>query len=433
MMQRDEVYAGAVLDRHRAVLKQSHEHYDGKVLQFFGDGTLSIFSSSVSAVECAVQMQMDLQNAPQVPLRIGIHTGDITYDDTGAFGDGVNVASRVERLCIPGAVYITAKVYDDIKNHAWLRAAHLGSFALRNIISNVDIYAITSKGLPAPAPEEVRQSLGLPQVELEQDEVPFRRKKNLAAVLALFLGIMGVHRFYLGQRGKGIAFLTFFIIGVALSADTDLPVILPLAILAFVESVLLFAMPRGEFDLRYNKGAKELKKVKRIRRKAESRRPTQRDYSLQSRIRRVMEGGKKKFKARRFEEAIDEFDAVIEWAPENAEAHYYLASCFSMLGDKEDAFHHLSMAVYHGFSDYHRIATDPALIYLRAQPSYDAFVANNYKKPEALPAPKPDLLDSDRFDPNILDQIELLGDQLERGELSKQEFELQKKKILRGE
>ncbi|MBK8504733.1 MAG: hypothetical protein IPL46_22495 [Saprospiraceae bacterium] len=64
-----------------------------------------------------------------MPLRIGIHTGDITYDDTGAFGDGVNVTSRIERLCIPGAVYVSEKVYDDIKNHPWLAAMRAWEFS----------------------------------------------------------------------------------------------------------------------------------------------------------------------------------------------------------------------------------------------------------------------------------------------------------------
>ena len=99
IMQADESHARTILERHRQVIEETHKRYQGEILQYFGDGTLSVFDSAVSAVECAVDIQIDLRKEPEVPLRIGIHTGDISWDENGAFGDGVNVASRVENLC----------------------------------------------------------------------------------------------------------------------------------------------------------------------------------------------------------------------------------------------------------------------------------------------------------------------------------------------
>ena len=148
---------------------------------------LSIFSSAVDAVECAVAMQVALRQDPHVPLRIGIHTGDITYDDNGAFGDGVNITSRVEGLCVPGAVYLTGKVYDDIKNHPWLRAIRLGNFELHNISSSIDLYAVSNRDLALPSDAELitKSDHGAMQSHVAQTGY---KSKTVAWLLAFFSG-----------------------------------------------------------------------------------------------------------------------------------------------------------------------------------------------------------------------------------------------------
>ena len=136
--------------RHRELLIDLHKKYGGEVLQFFGDGTLSIFHSSVNAVECAVEMQIEYKKEPEVPVRIGIHVGDISYDGVDAFGDGLNVAARIEPICEPGGVFISERVFEDIRNHAWLQAIHVGNFQLKNIAGDTPLYAISSKGMALP-------------------------------------------------------------------------------------------------------------------------------------------------------------------------------------------------------------------------------------------------------------------------------------------
>ncbi|NND34645.1 MAG: NINE protein [Saprospiraceae bacterium] len=433
MMQDDESHAREVLQRHRSVLEQTHKSLGGNVLQYIGDGTLSIFNSAVAAVECAVAMQVELRQAPYVPLRIGIHTGDITYDENGAFGDGVNVSSRVERLCLPGAVYITEKVYDDIKNHAWLDAIRLGKFRLHNINSSIDLYAISSKDLTIPITEDLA---ALPEFA-EQSPVSTEtsnRKKGVAFVLALLFGILGVHRFYLGQRGKGIAYLAVFGVGLAAVIEGEALIMIVMAILGFVDAVLLLAMPQMEFDRKYNQITTKVrqKKVPK-RRRAEHPDFSRRARSKPSPLITYLKKGMKSLSAGRYQEAIKWFDKVLDLDQQNKEAHYYLACCFSLIKEEENAFVHLSLAVKNGFADFERIKQDINLYFLRAQPTYEAFVKNGYKLMKALPEPQPDLLSTDRFDPSVLDKIELLGDKLEKGELSDAEFQLEKQKILRGE
>ncbi len=150
LMHINEERAMALRARHRSILLAQHEKYGGEVLQFFGDGTLSIFHSSVNAVECSVAMQIEYKMEPEVPVRIGIHVGDISYDGMDAFGDGLNVASRIEPICEPGGVYISERVFEDIRNHAWLQAIHVGNFQLKNIAGETPLYAISSKGMALP-------------------------------------------------------------------------------------------------------------------------------------------------------------------------------------------------------------------------------------------------------------------------------------------
>ena len=107
LMQEDEQKAKRNRDRHRQVLKDTVAAHQGKILQYYGDGTLAIFNSAIEAVEWAIRIQKKLQDGPKIPLRIGMHTGDIVYDAEGIYGDGVNVASRIEGLATSGSVLIS--------------------------------------------------------------------------------------------------------------------------------------------------------------------------------------------------------------------------------------------------------------------------------------------------------------------------------------
>ena len=115
LMQENEERAKMLRDRQKQILEDRIFEHKGQIIQYYGDGTLSILGSVIEAVECAVKIQKELSNEPRVPLRIGIHAGDIVYDDEGVYGDGVNVASRIENLAIAGSVLISEKIYDEIK------------------------------------------------------------------------------------------------------------------------------------------------------------------------------------------------------------------------------------------------------------------------------------------------------------------------------
>jgi len=157
LMRDDERRAVEARKRHRAVFDTLTPKYGGRILQYYGDGTLSIFNSSVAAVECAVEMQREFGKDPKVPLRIGIHTGDITYDDIDLFGDGVNIAARIEPCCIAGGIFLTGRVYSDIRNHDWLSARALGAFTFKGIDEAIDLYAVDNEGVAVPSEDDIHR------------------------------------------------------------------------------------------------------------------------------------------------------------------------------------------------------------------------------------------------------------------------------------
>ncbi len=150
MMQEDEAKAKMLRNRQRQTLESLIPAHRGMILQYFGDGTLSIFDSAIDAVRCAIGIQQELQKEPKVKLRIGIHSGDIAYDHQGVYGDCVNLASRIESLSIPGAVLISDKVFDEVKNQNDIVTTPLGKFNLKNVKRPVEVFAIANEGLITP-------------------------------------------------------------------------------------------------------------------------------------------------------------------------------------------------------------------------------------------------------------------------------------------
>ena len=156
LMQEDEGHAISNRVRHKQVFEETVPKFNGKILQYYGDGTLCIFSSALFAVQCAMEIQQELCRSPEIPLRIGIHSGDVVYDAEGIYGDGVNVASRIESLSVPGAIFISEKVFDEIKNHTTIFSKSLGQFELKNVKRPMEVFAIANKGFTVPERSAIR-------------------------------------------------------------------------------------------------------------------------------------------------------------------------------------------------------------------------------------------------------------------------------------
>ncbi len=159
MMQQDEQKAVAVIKHYNATLEKWVAHYNGHVLNYYGDGSLCIFSSATDAVNCSLAVQKELKTDPVVPLRIGLHIGEIFFEDAKALGDGVNVASRIQSLGQENTILISGEIHDKIKNNASITTMSLGQFDFKNVGKSMEVFALTNEGLFVPQRKKMEGKL----------------------------------------------------------------------------------------------------------------------------------------------------------------------------------------------------------------------------------------------------------------------------------
>ncbi|MBS1262628.1 MAG: pH-sensitive adenylate cyclase [Calditrichaeota bacterium] len=150
-MGEDEARMLRLLNDHNAIVEGAVGNHDGEIIKRMGDAFLVSFDSALNAVLCAVDIQQahadynrDKPLEDQVQVRIGIHLGDIVIREDDVFGDGVNVASRVEPLAHPGGICITRSVYDIVKRRMEIKAVELGPQQLKNVNEAVEVFHLLS-------------------------------------------------------------------------------------------------------------------------------------------------------------------------------------------------------------------------------------------------------------------------------------------------
>jgi adenylate cyclase len=161
----DEEGTLARLTSHRReLIEPKIAEHQGRLVKTTGDGVLAEFASPVKAVRCAIDVQhgmaernADIAEGQRIEFRIGINLGDVVVEDGDIFGDGVNVAARLENIAEPGAVYISRAVRDFVTDAAELALEDLGEQELKNIAKPVQVFRIaapaqTVAAAQAPAP-----------------------------------------------------------------------------------------------------------------------------------------------------------------------------------------------------------------------------------------------------------------------------------------
>ena len=150
LMGADEARAMQLRDKLKNKLTEQTSLHRGRIIKFSGDGALCSFESAGESVRAAIEVQLSMQQDPIVPLRMGIHQADVVFEEGDVHGDGVNIASRLESLAITGSIFISAKVYDDIKNQRDIQTTSLGKYVLKNVPEPVEIFAVSNPGLVVP-------------------------------------------------------------------------------------------------------------------------------------------------------------------------------------------------------------------------------------------------------------------------------------------
>ncbi|MFN0113192.1 MAG: adenylate/guanylate cyclase domain-containing protein [Paracoccaceae bacterium] len=156
LMAEDEDAALARLNRHRAEeFDPAVARHSGRVVKLMGDGALVEFASVVDAVDCALAIQTVAQAGPVMQLRIGINLGDIILQGEDVFGDGVNIAARLEPLAAPGGICVSSVVHEIVRDRLGAGFRDGGEVGVKNIARPVRVWHWHPAGAEDPAPEEV--------------------------------------------------------------------------------------------------------------------------------------------------------------------------------------------------------------------------------------------------------------------------------------
>jgi adenylate cyclase len=153
LMGSDEAGTLATLRRCRASMVTLVERHEGRIVNTWGDSVIAEFASVVEAVQCAIETQQeisshngDLPEARRMRFRIGINLGDVMVDGGDVYGDGVNVAARLQELAEPGGILISGPVYDQVYNKLSIGFENLGRQTVKNIANPVMSYRVVQGG-----------------------------------------------------------------------------------------------------------------------------------------------------------------------------------------------------------------------------------------------------------------------------------------------
>ena len=153
LMGSDEARTVRDLKGNQAVVLPMIGEFGGRIIDTAGDGILAEFASVVGAVDCAVAIQAKMaeRNATIEPerrmqFRIGVNIGDVIYDEARIYGDGINIAARLEGIAEPGCIFVSRQVFDQVDGKVALSFRSLGSKNLKNITKPVEVFAVDGVG-----------------------------------------------------------------------------------------------------------------------------------------------------------------------------------------------------------------------------------------------------------------------------------------------
>ncbi|MBT8219013.1 MAG: hypothetical protein KJP00_04280 [Bacteroidia bacterium] len=186
MMQSDEGSTMNRLRHYQSVLKQEVAAYSGEIIKNYGDGSLCLFSSVLDAVKCAKSLQEIFRSEPVIPLRIGLHLGDVMYEENDVYGDALNITARIESMGTAGSVLMSKNIHNKVKNQANLQFASLGSFDFKNVEEPIEVFALANEGFIVPDRSKVAGKLKPKESKIN---------RILIAAIAMLLILAGLQYF----------------------------------------------------------------------------------------------------------------------------------------------------------------------------------------------------------------------------------------------
>src|SRR6516162_6651330 len=188
LSQRDDKLALELLEEHRRLLREIFPRFHGTEIKTIGDAFLVEFNSALEAAQCAIEIQRalghrnhDVPAERHIELKIGIHIGDVVHRDGDVYGDGVNIASRIEQLAGAGGICVSMDVERQIRNAVETRFEKLASTELKNISVPMELFRIV-------LPWERQSALGMQsRATSESRSTPKVSKFALISAVALLL------------------------------------------------------------------------------------------------------------------------------------------------------------------------------------------------------------------------------------------------------
>lgn len=148
LMQNNERETIQKLESHQQQLKVLHDKFGGRIVQYYGDGSLSLFESPLQAVHCAIAIQANMRRL-ELPLKIGIHLGQVVEKGNAVYGDAVNMASRIESVGIADSILFSTGIWNAIKT-AGFSAKSLGALHFKHANRAIRVFALADKNLAMP-------------------------------------------------------------------------------------------------------------------------------------------------------------------------------------------------------------------------------------------------------------------------------------------
>ncbi|MEO0900417.1 MAG: adenylate/guanylate cyclase domain-containing protein [Bacteroidota bacterium] len=189
IMQKDEQKALDYLTVYKQTMEEGSTVHKGEIIQFWGDGCLILFDSALDSVQSAIYMQKKFWESGQIPVRIGLHLGDVIEKDGNAFGDAVNLTARIESMGIAGSILLSESLQKNLKNQPNIHFESMGSYTFKNVEESIEVYAVREEGIPLPqAPlKGGKQAVTSPPIP-KTSPLPSRRKPiQLVALAVVFL------------------------------------------------------------------------------------------------------------------------------------------------------------------------------------------------------------------------------------------------------
>lgn len=244
LMRDDEVATVRMLNAYRELITTLIQQHHGRVVDSPGDNILAEFSSVVDGVQAAVAIQKELKtrntklpSVRKMEFRVGINLGDIIVEEERIYGDGVNIAARLEAMADPGGICISRTAYDQIEDKLPLGYEYLGERTAKNIPKPISAYKVlvepedltqklkrwtTKHTKMSKTPEKAKTELSKSTKEISAVS---DKKRLLTAILCLCFGIFGAHRFYAGKIKSAMVML-FTIGGLGIWYLTDTVIVL---------------------------------------------------------------------------------------------------------------------------------------------------------------------------------------------------------------